>query len=136
VIQESMRLYPPIWAVTREAVKDDEIGGYHIPAKSMIALSPYLMHRHPDHWESPEAFDPERFAEGAEAPNRYVYFPFGGGQRVCIGNHFAMMEAQVILAMIVRRFRFSLVPGQNVVPEPFITLKPSGELNMTLQKRS
>ena len=121
-----MRLYPPIWVFVRDAYHDDVIGGYHIPAGSMIVLSQYITHRHPDLWEDPERFDPERFRpERARDRPRYAYFPFGGGPRVCLGMHFALLEAVVAVAMLAQRYRLKLIPGQQIEPKMVGTLRPS-----------
>jgi cytochrome P450 len=131
VLQESMRLYPPAWIVARRALKDDVIGGYAIPAGTLIFLSPYVTHRHPAFWENPEGFDPDRFAGGALSRlPRFAYFPFGGGPRQCIGMNFAMVEATLLLATIGRRVHLDVLPGQRVVPEPGITLRPRGAIRM------
>ena len=136
VIQETMRLYPPAWAMSRGIVNDDEIGGYKIQAGSLMALSPYITHRHTDFWDNPEGFDPERFTpeQIAERP-RYAYFPFGGGPRQCIGNEFALMEAQLIVAMVAQKYRLHLVPGQRIEPDPIFTLRPSDGVQVTLHAR-
>ena len=133
VIEEAMRYYPPAWSTSRAPAEDDEIGGFHIPAKSVVVLSPYVTHRHPAFWDNPEGFDPERFTpeRSAERP-RFAYFPFGGGPRLCIGNTFAMTEVQLVLATVAQRFRLDLVPGHRVVPEPLITLRPRGGVLMML----
>jgi cytochrome P450 len=132
VIQEAMRLYPPAWALVRRAREDDEIRDYRVPAGSTIVLCQYVTHRHPDFWEEPERFDPERFApERAAGRPPFAYFPFGGGQRLCIGNNLAMMEAQLILATVARRYRLRPVPGHPVEPEPLITLRPRHGVLMT-----
>jgi len=133
VIRESMRLYPPAWITTRVAIEDIGIGGYTISKGSLILMSPYVMHHDSRYFEQPEAFMPERFEQGwEERIPKYAYFPFGGGPRICIGNSFAMMEAQLLLATIVQRFHVSLVEGQTVVPEPLITLRPRGGIKMRL----
>ncbi len=133
VIEEAMRLYPPAWAVGRTALVDDEIGGYRIPAGKTVVLSPYVTQRLPQFWDDPERFAPERFRpERVAARPRFAYFPFGGGPRLCIGNGFAMLEAQLIVAMVAGRYRLRLVPGQRVEPEPMVTLRPRGGLPMTL----
>src|SRR5581483_4691566 len=93
VIQEAMRLYPPVWAISRTALADDEIDGYHIPAHSGVILSPYVIHRHPAFWEHPERFAPERFS----GPPPTAYFPFGFGPRMCIGASFGLLEARLVL---------------------------------------
>lgn len=135
VIEEAMRLYPPSWVISRNAVKADEIGGYAIPAHAPLLLLPYITHRHPAFWEEPERFNPERFTpEQVTARPRYAYVPFGGGPRQCIGNVFAMTEAQLILATVAQQYRLELVPNQEVSPEPLITLRPQ-RLLMSLQRR-
>jgi cytochrome P450 len=127
VIEEAMRLYPPAWEIERQAVADDTIGGYHIPAGTIVMLSPYVVHRHPQFWSNPEGFEPERFLpERSEGRPRFAYFPFGGGPRLCIGNNFALMEAQLILAMVTQRFDLNLLPGRIPSPEPLVTLRPHG----------
>jgi cytochrome P450 len=133
VIEEAMRLYPPVWALTRTAAEDDEFGGYHIPAKSVVILSQYVTHRHPEFWENPEGFDPERFAPERYADRpRYAYFPFAGGPHQCIGVDFAMMEAQFVVAMVAQRFRLHLVSGYEVEPDPIFTLRPRPGVLVTL----
>jgi cytochrome P450 len=127
VLRESMRLYPPIWALERRAVAEDELGGYRIPKGSTVVLSPWVTHRHPDFWENPEKFDPGRFSgEGSEGRPPLAYIPFGAGPRFCVGGHFAMVEALVVTAMVARRWRLSPVEGRPVVPQPGITLRPAG----------
>lgn len=134
VIDESMRLYPPAWAISRRNLRADEIGGYHIPANSFVFFSPYVMHRHPAYWDNPEGFDPERFtAEQEKGRPRYAYFPFGGGPRQCIGNIFALTEAQLILVMVMQQYRLALVPGQTIEPAPLVTLRPRSGIKMTVK---
>ena len=124
-LQESMRLCPPAWIMDREALGDDVIGGHAIAKGTIVAVSPYTLHRNPRLWENPEGFDPERFSpERSRERSRYAYLPFGGGPRVCIGNHFAMMEAKIILAMVAQRHHLTLLPGHQPEPEPNITLRP------------
>lgn len=136
VLEESMRLYPPAYAIARWGHEEDEVGGYYVPKNAVITTSPYVTHRHPEFWDDPEQFDPQRFTpeRKAERP-RYAYLPFGGGPRICIGNSFAMTEATLLLASIVQRYRLSLVPGTRVALEPLITLRPKGHLMMTLTPR-
>jgi cytochrome P450 len=137
VIKEAMRLYPPAWIMGRLAIEDVDLDGYQIPKGSIVIMSPYVMHHDARYFEQPEAFQPERFAPGYEERlPRYAYFPFGGGPRVCIGNQFAMMEANLVLATIIQRFRVSLTPGQRVEMQPMITLRPRGSLQMTLTERA
>jgi cytochrome P450 len=136
VFAESMRLYPPAWGLPRETIGDDTLGGYHIPARSLVTLSQWVTQRHPDFWEIPEQFDPERFTpERSEGRPRFAYFPFGGGARQCIGNHFALMEAQLVLATLAQRFTFDLVPGHPVEPDPTFTLRPRHGMLMTIRER-
>ena len=125
VVEEGMRLYPPAWAIGREAVETDEILGQTIPAKSILFLSIYALHRHPQLWTDPNRFDPDRFApEQAKERSRWHYLPFGAGPRMCIGNNFALMEMQLLLALLVRQFNFTVAPGFTAELQPLITLKP------------
>jgi len=125
VLDETMRLYPPAWVTNRKAVRADEIAGYAIPAGAEVSISPYVIHRDPHLWPDPEQFDPERFSpERSAGRHRYAYFPFGGGPRLCIGNHFALLEAQLILVAICQRYTLDLAPGREVEAEPLITLRP------------
>jgi cytochrome P450 len=124
VAEESMRLFPPFWFYTRNARGDDEIGGHLLPAGSLVLLCPYATHRHPAYWDEPEAFRPERFApENSADLVREAYFPFGTGQRMCIGRHLAMLEMQLILAMVAQRYRPRLAPGHPVVPRAGTSLR-------------
>ncbi|MSR65677.1 MAG: cytochrome P450 [Verrucomicrobiae bacterium] len=132
VIQESMRLYPPIWAMERQAIQDDVLGGYQIRAGSSVVISPYVLHRDPKFWRDPERFDPTRFIE----PQRVGYMPFGAGPRLCIGSEFAMLEARLIVAMVVREFHLELVPGHRVEPLPGITLRTRYGLPMVIRKQT
>jgi cytochrome P450 len=136
VLEEALRLYPPAWVFERQAVTADELGGHRIEPGAIVGLCPYVLHRHPDHWENPEGFDPERFRpERAEKRARYAYLPFGGGPRTCVGNHFAMMEAQLLLSMIVREHRLELEPSHPVVLDPVITLRPKHGIRMRRRPR-
>jgi len=128
VIDEVMRLRPPAWIVEREALADDQLGPWHVPAGTIVAVSPFMMHRHPGLWRDPERFDPERFdpARAADRP-RHAYLPFGAGPRVCIGNHFALMEAKIILTTIIQRYAVVVVDPESVRMDPRVTLRP---LNM------
>jgi len=136
VVEETMRLYPPAWIFVREPYHDDEIGGYHIPAKSMIVLSPYLTHRHPEHWARPEAFEPQRFEpEQVAKRHHYAYFPFGGGARTCIGNNFALQEAHLAVAMIAQRYRLRLQMDGEIQPKMMGTLRPAALVLMRLERR-
>jgi cytochrome P450 len=135
VFQEAMRLYPPIWMMTRAAITSDEIGGYRIPANSEILLLPYLTHRHPKYWDNPEEFDPEHFSpEKVATRPRFAYLPFGGGPRQCIGNNFALMEAQLIIATVAQKYRLRLADERVIEPEASVTLRPHGSMRMKLYK--
>jgi cytochrome P450 len=135
VLNETMRLYPPAWVVARRAIGEDVVGSYRIAAGSIVFMSPYVTQRHPGLWDNPEGFDPERFRteKDGERP-RFAFFPFGGGPHLCIGNSFAMLEAQILLATLAQKFRLDLVPGLPVVPEPLITLRPRGGMRMTVHR--
>ena len=135
VIDETLRLYPPVAVISRETYAADEIGGYAIPAKSGVMVSPYITHRHPAFWHDPERFDPERFTpEQIAARPRFAYFPFSGGPRLCIGNEFALMEAQILLAMIVQRYRVDVAPGHVVQHEVRVTVRPRQPMLMVPQR--
>jgi len=130
--EEAMRLYPPIWALSREAKADDVLGGYPVPARSTVMVLPYLTHRHPDFWDEPERFNPQRFtAENVAARPKFAYFPFGGGPRLCLGQGFAWMEGQIALAMIASRYRLELAQGQTLDMHPSLALRPKNGLWMT-----
>lgn len=131
VAQESMRLFPPFWFYNRTARGEDEINGYRIPAGAQMLICPYATHRHPDFWKVPEAFHPERFepAQVAGRP-RHAYVPFGTGPRMCVGRHLAMMEMQLILAMVAQRYRPRLAPGWFVVPQVGTSLRAKGGMWM------
>lgn len=133
VLEEALRLYPPAPILSRKAIAADELRGYPIAANSLIMISPYAVHRHPALWEEPEQFDPERFTpERVAARPSYAYFPFGGGTRMCIGNHFAMMEAQLILSTVAQRYRLRLISGHPVEAQMTVTLRPRFGLPMTI----
>lgn len=135
VFAESMRLYPPAWAIGRMATEEIELGGYLIPAKSIVLLSPYLMHRQERYWPEAERFRPERWADGDFYRRDFTYFPFGGGPRICVGERFAWMEAVLLLATIGQRWRFRQVEDQPVRPRAFLTLRPAGGIRMTATLR-
>jgi cytochrome P450 len=128
VIKETMRLYPPAWATGRETTEPYELRGHTIPVGSQLMSSQWIVHRDGRWYPDPERFDPERWSpDRAKTIPRYAYFPFGGGPRVCIGNHFAMMEATLLLAMIIQRFRVELLPGERLELAPAVTLRQKGE---------
>jgi cytochrome P450 len=137
VLDETMRLYPPAWGISRQALADDEVGGFHLPRGWLVFVVPYVLHRLPAYWPDPEVFDPERFRPDATAERpKFVYLPFGAGPRQCIGNHFALIEAQLIVATLAQRYRLCLVPGHRVEPWPLITLRPRFGMRMTVERRS
>lgn len=136
VIKEGMRLYPPAWTTGREATEDVEIGGYRIPKGGQLLFAQWVVHRDPRWFPNPEAFDPDRWEPQrvADLP-RYAYFPFGGGPRVCIGNHFAMMEAVLIMAMVVQRYHLELLPGERLELVPSVTLRAKRGMRMRVSRR-
>ncbi|WNV84571.1 cytochrome P450 [Umezawaea sp. Da 62-37] len=133
VLQESVRLYPPVWILTRIARADDVIGGYHVPAGSDVLICPYTLHRHPDYWPRPEVFDPDRFDRDRSAARpRYSYIPFGAGPRFCVGNNLGLLEATFVLAMVARDLRLVQEPGHKVAAEPMLSLRLRGGLPVTV----
>ena len=136
VIDESLRLYPPAWVVDREPIEDDVVQGYHIPAGSVVSISSYIIHHNPEVWDNPEGFDPGRFDGDADQPDhRFAHFPFGGGPRMCVGADFAIMEAKLILAAILKNFELDLIPGHGVEPEGTVTLYPKEGMPMYVKQR-
>ena len=136
IIKEAMRLYPPAFATTREALNDTLIGEYPIKKGETIYINIYGVHRDTRFFPDPDRFDPERFSpENEKQMHKYAYLPFGGGPRVCIGNAFAMMEARLILATVAQRYRLKLAPGHQVVPERLFTLRPKYGMKMIPTKR-
>lgn len=135
-VKESMRLYPPAWAIGREALEDCEIGGFNVPAKTQLFISQYVVHHDPRFFDNPGAFVPERWLDGStdDLP-KFSYFPFGGGPRLCIGQSFAKMEANLILATVAQRFELELLAGQPPIPQPSITLRPKNGIRVTLEER-
>jgi cytochrome P450 len=131
VFDEALRLYPPAWIITRKALQEDRIAGFQVKANSLLILSPYTIHRHPAFWENPEAFDPGHFPF---AGPRFAYIPFGGGPRLCIGEGFARVEGQLILACLAQRCRLEPAPGQQAQVEALVTLRPRNGLKMTVHK--
>src|SRR5262249_44347066 len=133
VIDEAMRLYPPVYALVRDAMEDDEIGGYRIQAGSGGDISPYVTPRHPEVVEGPAAFRPERFEPArAYGRQRFAYFPFLGGPHQCIGQQFALLEATLVLAMVAQVYRLNLVPASRVEPRPMLSLRPRFGMPMVI----
>jgi len=128
VIEEALRLYPPVWQISRRAIGADTVGGFDVTPGALVGISPYLLHRHPAYWAEPDAFRPERFAASSAERPSHLYMPFGGGPRICIGQHFAIVEATLVLATLVREVRLEVVPGFVVEPEALVTLRPRNGL--------
>jgi len=142
IFDEVLRLYPPVWAMSREAAKDCEIplddgAKISVPAGAGIMMCHYAVHRREKYWENPEAFDPNRFLpEQTEQRIPFTWFPFGGGPRICIGFRFAQLESAVALSMITQRYELSLIPGQKIEARPIITLRPSTAMLFNIKKRN
>lgn len=132
VVKESLRLFPPAWILSRSAKVDLPVGGLVVPAGSFLFVPIHALHRHPAHWDDPEGFDPDRWLDGRgeRARKSGVYLPFGMGQRRCVGEHLANLEARIALATVLRRVTPALLPGQELVPEASVTLRPKGGLWM------
>jgi cytochrome P450 len=140
VVCETMRLFPPAWLTERDALASDVVHGVAVPARSMVVISPYLVHRHPEFWPDPAAFDPRRFMPGestdAGTRHRYVFIPFGGGRRACVGAAFSELETVLLLAMIASRFRLELTPAGIPPPAGRVSLRPGRALAMRLSRRA
>ncbi|HXP66817.1 MAG TPA: cytochrome P450 [Steroidobacteraceae bacterium] len=136
VIDESMRIYPPVHTIARQAIGDDVLAGIRIPKNSTVMISPWLLHRHLKLWDNPSVFDPERFSpERSSGRARFSYLPFGGGKRICIGAAFSLTEATVLLAALAQRYRLALAPGHRVEPQGLITLRARYGMKMLLHPR-
>ena len=136
VVTEAMRLYPPAWIIGRRAIDDYPLGDYVAPARSILVMSPYIMHRDARFYAEPDRFDPDRWTpEFKAALPKFAYFPFGGGPRQCIGESFAWMELVLVVATIAQQYRLRLVPGHPVVPQPLITLRAKHGMRMTVERR-
>lgn len=135
VVDESLRLYPPAWVVTRRSLGPDHLAGHAVPEGTLVLISPYVLHRHPGWWEEPDAFRPERFGGGAQDAIRQAYLPFGAGPRLCIGRDFALLEATLMLAALAQRF--TLTPARARPPRPLaqVTIQPRGGLPMHVTPR-
>jgi cytochrome P450 len=132
VIHEALRLYPPFWMIDRMAVADDQVGNMVIPRGSMVIVFVYGAHHASRYWQNPEVFDPERFTkEEMKGRTPFTFLPFGGGPRVCIGQHYAMLQILMILSELIRRYDFELVPGQTIEPRPMVILRPRHGIRMT-----
>jgi cytochrome P450 len=136
VFHEALRLYPPAWVITRRALAEDSVNGLRVPRGALVVLSPYVTQRHPDFWPEPTRFDPDRFTRDHDGDrHRYAYFPFGGGPHLCIGNHFSIVEATVLIATIGRRYRLEPLAAERAVVDPGVTLQPRGGLPMRVKRR-
>lgn len=136
VINETQRLYPGAFQLTRVAQQDTNLSGQSVKAGTRVIIPIYAMHRHKKYWNQPHGFDPDRFAPNKDKPNRYVYLPFGGGPRICLGAAFAMVEAVTILATFVRKAEFEVDPAHNVWPLARTTLSPKGGMPMKIKRRT
>lgn len=136
VLTEALRLYPPAWAIGREALQDYPMNGYVIPGGATVLMSQWVVHHDPRYFPSPWKFDPLRWSPGAQASlPRFAFFPFGGGPRLCIGEGFAWMESVLLLATLAQTWRMQLRPGHTVILQPTITLRPKGGMPMVLERR-
>jgi cytochrome P450 len=134
VVDETMRLYPPTWGILRDAIQADRIGEYEVPAGSVMIMNAYLTHRLPDYWSEPDTFKPERFDEEKRSA-RFTYYPFGGGPRRCIGSGLALMEMQLMLAMIVQRYDVDVLTDKPVRPDAQSSLRPHDGITVRLRSR-
>lgn len=135
VVQEALRLYPPAFTLVRQARRDDEAGGIAVPAGAVVMIAPWVLHRHRRRWAAPEKFDPSRFLPGAPPPERFAYLPFGVGPRVCIGAQFALTEATLVLAAIVRAFDIERAGDEPVLPVAIVTTQPDHPPLFRLRRR-
>ena len=134
-IDEALRLYPPAFLLVRQAQRADSILGHPVAAGTTITISPWVLHRHRARWASPDAFDPGRFLPGATSPERYAYMPFGAGPRICVGAQFALTEATLVLARLLKRFRISLSGSGFVVPRGIVTTQPDRPVRFLVEER-
>ncbi len=134
-VDEALRLYPPAFLIVRQAQAADEIMGHKVAAGTTVTISPWVLHRHRARWHAPDAFDPGRFLPGATPPERYAYMPFGAGPRICVGAQFALTEATLVLARLMKRFRISLSGIGKVVPRGIVTTQPDRPVRFVLEER-
>ncbi len=135
VIDESLRLYPPAWMVGRRALAADKLGDYDVPKDFNVLIPSFIVHRDPRWWDEPEKFDPTRFTkEKVKNRHKFAYFPFGGGQRLCVGNNFAIMEMQLAVAMLVQKFSFRKIDDTDPGLDPLITLRPKRKVMMEVEE--
>jgi cytochrome P450 len=136
VVQEALRLYPPAFTLARQAIKDDLAGDIPVPAKTVVLIAPWVLHRHRRLWKQPEIFDPSRFLPGAPPPDRFAYLPFGIGPRVCIGAQFALTEATLVLATLIQAFHIERADDTPVSPRAVVTTQPDRSPPFLLHPRS
>jgi cytochrome P450 len=137
VLAEAMRLFPPAWAIGRLALEAHEFGGYKTPQGALLLISPYIAHRDARFWETPDEFIPERWEKLPikEASNKFIYFPFGGGVRRCIGEGFAWTEGVLLIAALAQKWKLRLRPDQKIALNPLMTLRPKYGMKMHVEKR-
>jgi cytochrome P450 len=135
VVHEVLRLYPPAFTLARQAIADDVAGGVAVAAGTIVLIAPWVLHRHRRLWREPDHFDPDRFLPGSPPPDRFAYLPFGIGPRVCIGAQFALTEATLVLAAMVRRFRIERADDEPVTPRGFVTTQPDHSPPFFLHRR-
>ncbi|MGV3624539.1 MAG: cytochrome P450 [Archangium sp.] len=136
VIKEAMRLYPPVWTLGRTVVEDEVVDGWRLKKGALVFVSPWALHRHPEYWEAPNEFRPERWTVDDPRRAHGAYLPFSMGQRKCIGDSFAIVEAQLVLVTILQRMQMKLVADQSFEPEPLITLRPKNGVMVMVSKRN
>ena len=134
-IDETLRLYPPAFLIVREALGPDEVAGRPIAAGTVVSMSPWVLHRHRRFWDDPDRFDPARFLPGAPPPPRYAYMPFGAGPRICVGAQFALTEAVIVMARLMRAFRLEFFGRGTVMPRGFVTTQPDRPVRFILTQR-
>jgi cytochrome P450 len=134
-VDESLRLYPPAFLIVREAIEADEVAGRPVAPGTVITISPWVLHRHRARWKNPDAFDPGRFLPGAAPVDRFAYMPFGAGPRICVGATFALTEAVLVLAGLLRKFRVELVGHSGVLPRGIVTTQPDRPVRFVLSPR-
>ncbi len=136
IFRETLRIYPPLWRMARVAQEDTELGEHFIPKNTILVAAPYLIHRLPEYWTRPDDFDPDRFLpENEKGRPTSVYFPFGLGPRTCIGNHFALMEGQIVISMIMEQFRLEQISSDPVGINPGVTLRPDRDIRLRIHLR-
>jgi cytochrome P450 len=134
-VDEALRLYPPAFLIVREAIAEDEVAGRRVIPGTVITISPWVLHRHRRRWRDPDAFDPSRFLPGAPPVDRFAYIPFGAGPRICVGATFALTEAVMVLATLIRHFRIDLIGTPPVLPRGIVTTQPDRPVRFVLSPR-